>query len=41
MIHYLQLRTDAATQKEHRVIAQQIAEVLRAEVPTILKAAGL
>lgn len=39
-IHYLQVRTDAATQKEHRVIAQQIAEVLRPEIPTILKAAG-
>lgn len=40
-IHYLQVRTGPETQKEHRVIAQQIAEVLRAEVPTILKAAGL
>lgn len=40
-IHYLQLRTDPATQKEHRLIAQQIAEVLRPEIPTILKAAGL
>ena len=40
-LHFLQVRLDPATQKEHRVIAQQIAEVLRAEVPTILKAAGL
>ena len=40
-IHYLQLRDDAATQKEHRLIAQQIAEVLRPEIPTILKAPGL
>ena len=40
-ITYLQLRTDAATQKEHRLIAQQIADLLRPEIPTILKAAGL
>ena len=40
-IHYLQVRTGPETQKEHRAIAQQIAEVLRAEIPTILKAAGL
>ena len=40
-ITYLQLRTDPATQKEHRLIAQQIAELLRPEIPTILKAAGL
>ena len=39
-LHFLQVRLDPATQKEHRVIAQQIAEVLRAEVPTILKAAS-
>lgn len=40
-ITYLKVRTDAATQKEHRLIAQQIAELLRPEIPTILKAAGL
>lgn len=40
-LHFLQVRLDPATQKEHRLIAQQIAEVLRTEVPTILKAAGL
>lgn len=38
-IHYLQVRRDASTQKEHREIALQIAEVLRAEFPNILEAA--
>ena len=39
-LHYFDVRCDPATQKEHRLIAQQIAEVLRPEIPTILKAAG-
>lgn len=40
-IHYLRLRTGPETQKEHRQIAQKIADLLRAEVPTIIEAAGL
>jgi len=38
-VHYLQLRSDAATQKEHREIAQQIAVVLREAFPATMKAA--
>lgn len=38
-IHYLQLRMDPATQKEHREIAVQIADVLRAAFPATMKAA--
>lgn len=38
-IHYLQVRMDPSTQKEHREIALQIAEVLRPEFPNILEAA--
>lgn len=38
-IHYLQLRMDPATQKEHREIAAQIADVLRAAFPATMKAA--
>ncbi len=39
-VHYLQLRTDAATQKEHREIAVQIAEALRGAFPATMKAAA-
>lgn len=38
-IHYLQVRLDPATQKEHRAIALQIAEVLRPHFPSIMEAA--
>lgn len=38
-IHYLQLRMDPATQKEHREVAVQIADVLRAAFPATMKAA--
>ena len=38
-IHYLQLRMDPATQKEHREIAVQIADVLRVAFPATMKAA--
>lgn len=37
-IHYLQLRNDEHAQKEHRLIAQQIEKILRAELPTIFAA---
>ena len=37
-IHYTQLRTDKATQKEHRQIAEQINNVLQKELPTIWRA---
>lgn len=40
-ITYLKVRLDPSTQKEHRQIAQKIADLLRAEVPTIIEAAGL
>lgn len=38
-IHYLRLRMDQATQKEHRDIAVQIADVLRGAFPATMKAA--
>lgn len=38
-IHYLQVRLDPTTQKEHRAIALQIAEVLRPQFPSIMEAA--
>jgi thymidylate synthase (FAD) len=37
-IHYLQLRTDAATQKEHRDIALQAKAIFCTNLPTISKA---
>lgn len=40
-IHYLHVRIDQSTQKEHRQIANQIAILLRKEVPTIMRAANL
>ena len=40
-VTYLKVRLDPSTQKEHRQIAQRIADLLRAEVPTIMEAAGL
>lgn len=39
-IHYLALRCDAATQKEHRLIADSIKALLRTELPIIAEAAG-
>ena len=32
-IHYIQVRADATTQKEHRVIAEQVLQVLREAAP--------
>lgn len=37
-IHYLEVRTDAATQKEHRQVAEQIKEVFMQQLPNIGKA---
>ena len=37
-IHYLKVRTDPSTQKEHREIALQIKEILRKELPIIHEA---
>ena len=37
-IHYLQLRTDEHTQKEHRLIAEDIELVLRLHFPTVWEA---
>lgn len=37
-IHYLELRTDHHTQKEHRMLAQQIEQHLRLYVPTVFEA---
>lgn len=37
-IHYLEVRTDVATQKEHRDIADQIEKIMGKEVPIIWKA---
>ena len=36
-IHYLKSRTDPSTQKEHRLIAEQIKEILAVELPTVFK----
>ena len=38
-LHYLQLRMGPETQKEHREIAEQIADAIYPHVPTIFKAA--
>lgn len=39
-IHYIEVRTDASTQKEHRIIAQQIKDVLATEFPQVFAAVG-
>lgn len=38
-LHYLDVRLDVATQKEHRQIAGQVAQVLLKEIPTVMAAA--
>lgn len=40
-IHYIEVRTDPSTQKEHRLIAQAIADVLRAEFPAVFSAVNV
>ena len=37
-IHYLQLRTKEDTQKEHRLIAEQIKDILASEFPIVYSA---
>lgn len=37
-IHYIEVRTDPSTQKEHRLIAQAISDVLRLEFPAVFSA---
>ena len=37
-IHYIEVRTDPSTQKEHRLIAEQIRSVLTAAFPQTLGA---
>lgn len=39
-LHYLQLRTGPETQKEHRQVAEQVADAMYQFVPTIFEAAG-
>ena len=39
-IHYCQLRRDKATQKEHRIVAEQCWEILRQHFPDVIDAAG-
>jgi thymidylate synthase (FAD) len=39
-IHYLQIRTDAATQKEHRDIAEGVKKIFVANFPSISEAMG-
>lgn len=40
-IHYIEVRTDQSTQKEHRLIAQAIADVLRVEFPAVFAAVAI
>ena len=37
-IHYIQVRTDPSTQKEHRLIAQEVLQVLRGVAPITMDA---
>ena len=39
-IHYLQVRTDPSTQKEHRDIAESILDIFKKEFPVTSKALG-
>ena len=39
-IHYIEVRTDAATQKEHRDIAEAVKEIFTAEFPVTASALG-
>lgn len=40
-IFYLKQRLDPATQKEHRIVAQQVQAILREHFPNTMEAAGL
>jgi thymidylate synthase (FAD) len=37
-LHYISVRTDPSTQKEHRVVAEQCKEVLAKEFPKVMEA---
>lgn len=37
-LHYVEVRTDSSTQKEHRDIAEAIKEILKAELPIVAEA---
>jgi thymidylate synthase (FAD) len=37
-VHYCQLRMDKATQKEHRIVAEQCWEIIGQEFPDVIKA---
>jgi len=34
-IHYIAVRTDPSTQKEHRIIAEEARELIRKEFPSL------
>jgi thymidylate synthase (FAD) len=38
-MHFIQVRTDPSTQKEHRLIAEQVREILRHSFPEVMRAA--
>lgn len=40
-IHYIEVRTDPSTQKEHRLIAQDVSDVLRVEFPAVFSAVAI
>jgi thymidylate synthase (FAD) len=40
-IHYLAARLDPSTQKEHRLVAAEIAAIFRAQFPTVSEALGI
>jgi len=40
-VHYLKARLDPSTQKEHRELAEQIADVINLIAPDTMRAAGL
>jgi thymidylate synthase (FAD) len=40
-IHYLEVRTDQSTQKEHRLIADEIHSILHAEFPAVFSAVAI
>lgn len=40
-IHYIEVRTDPSTQKEHRLIAEEIHSILHAEFPAIFSAVAI
>lgn len=40
-IHYIEVRTDPSTQKEHRLIAEEIHSILHAEFPAVFSAVAI